>query len=69
MRSLLISAAVTALLVAGSTASPAAMKEVSYPAVKVQLPDAYKPDAAFAKMQKSLTDAVAKKIHKRCSRL
>ena len=46
-------------MVAANIASLAAMKEVPYPLVKLQLDEAYTPDAAFAKMQKSLADAVA----------
>jgi len=61
VRNLLISVAAMAVMAAGVAASSAATKEVPYPAVKVQLPDAYKPDAAFAKMQRSLADAAGKK--------
>jgi hypothetical protein len=61
MRGLLIYASAAAFLVAANIASLAAMKEVPYPLVKLQLDEPYTPDAAFAKMQKSFADAVAKK--------
>jgi hypothetical protein len=61
MRGLRIYATAAAFMVAANVASPAAMKEVPYPLVKLQLDEAYTPDAAFAKMQKSFADAVAKK--------
>jgi hypothetical protein len=60
MRGLLIYASAAACMVA-TNASLAAMKEVPYPLVKLQLDEAYTPDVAFAKMQKSFADAVAKK--------
>jgi hypothetical protein len=60
MRGLLICASAAAFMVA-TNASLAAMKEVPYPLVKLQLDEAYTPDAAFAKLQKSFADAVAKK--------
>jgi hypothetical protein len=61
MRGLRICATAAAFMAAADVASPAAMKEVPYPLVKLQLDEAYTPDAAFAKMQKSFADAVAKK--------
>jgi hypothetical protein len=57
----LICAAAAALLSAGSGTSLAAMKEISYPAVKVQLAQEHKPDDAMNKLRKALADAVAKK--------
>jgi hypothetical protein len=61
MRGFVVSVTVAACAVAANTACLADVKEVAYSAVKVQLPDAFHPDAAFQKMQKSLADAVAKK--------
>lgn len=61
MRDLAILVTAMAFAIAADTACLAAVKEVAYPAVKVQLPDAYHADAAFRKMQKSFADAVAKK--------
>jgi len=61
MRGLLIYATAAAFLVATGIASHAAMKEVPYPLVKLRLDEAYTPDGAFAKMQKSFADAIAKK--------
>ena len=39
----------------------AAIKKVPYPEVKVEIVEAYKPDAAFEAMRKKFSDAVAKK--------
>jgi hypothetical protein len=61
MRSLVISATSAALIVATNTASLAAVKEVPYTAVKVELAEAYTPNAAFEKMRNAFADAVAKK--------
>ena len=61
MRSLKTAAAAAALLIAANAAALAEVKQVPYPAVKVQLADAYKPDAAFERMQRALADAVARK--------
>src|SRR2546428_69488 len=61
MRSPLISATAAAFLAASNTASPAAVKEIPYQAVKVELTETYTPDAAFEKMRKSFAEAVAKK--------
>lgn len=62
MRSLFMTAAAaTACLLATNAASLAQVKSVPYPAVKVELAEAYKPDAAFEKMRKAFADAVAKK--------
>jgi len=61
MRGLLVGAGAAAFMVAACVSPQAAVKEVPYPLVKLQLDEAYTPDAAFAKMQKSFADAVAKK--------
>jgi hypothetical protein len=61
MHGLFVCAAAAAFTIATNIASLAAMKEVPYPLVKLQLDQAYEPDAAFAKMQKTFADAVAKK--------
>ncbi len=61
MRSLLIPAAVAALLAATTAAAVAEVKQVRYPAVDAKLADTYAPDAAFASMQSSLAAAVAAK--------
>jgi hypothetical protein len=61
MRRLVISAAAIALLAAATAASADDVKQVPYPEVKVQVPEQYKPDAAFTKLQKSISDAVASK--------
>src|ERR1700736_2014696 len=61
MRGLFIFGIAAAYMVATNTASLAAVKEVPYPAVKVELAEAYTPDAAFEKMRKAFAEAVAKK--------
>jgi len=61
MRGLFICASAAAFISATGVACHAAMKEVPYPLVKLQLDEAYTPDAAFAKMRNSFADAVAKK--------
>lgn len=61
MRSLVISATSAAFMVATNTASLAQVKEVRYTAVRVELAEAYQPDAAFEKMRKAFAEAVAKK--------
>jgi hypothetical protein len=61
MRSLLIPAAVAALLAATTAAAVAEVKQVRYPAVDAKLADTYAPDAAFASMQGSFAAAVAAK--------
>lgn len=61
MRHSIVPAAVIVLLSAGTAASADDVKQVPYPEVKVQIPEQYKPDAAFARLQKSLPDAVAGK--------
>jgi hypothetical protein len=60
MRGLLVCASAAAFMIATAIPSQAAVKEVPYPLIKLQLDEAYTPDAAFAKMQKSFADAVAK---------
>jgi hypothetical protein len=52
-------AAVAALVLA--VPASAAVKKVAYPEVKVEVLEAFKPDAAFEAMRKALADAVAKK--------
>jgi hypothetical protein len=55
-------AAATLLITAAlGTASFAGVKKVPYPEVKVTISEAYKPDAAFEKMQATFADAVSKK--------
>jgi hypothetical protein len=61
MRRLAVTAAAIVLLAGANAASADDVKQVPYPEVKVQVPEQYKPDAAFAKLQKSLSDAVAGK--------
>jgi hypothetical protein len=61
MRDLAILVTAAAIAIGAGTACLADVKEVAYPAIKVRLSDAYHPDAAFQKMQKSFADAVAKK--------
>lgn len=56
----------TALSIAAITCAPAlpasaAIKKVPYPEVKVEVAEAFKPDAAFEAMRKKFSDAVAKK--------
>jgi hypothetical protein len=55
--------AASAVVLALALGSPAAMalNRVPYPEVKVEVSDAYKPDAAFNAMRKAFSDAVAKK--------
>lgn len=57
----LYAAALAAAIVMGSAPAAADVKKVPYPAVKVELSEAYKPDAAFETMRKSFTDAVGNK--------
>jgi len=64
MRSLFVSVAASACLLVTNAASVAQVKSVPYPAVKVEVAEAYKPDAAFEKMRKAFVDAVAKKDSK-----
>jgi hypothetical protein len=45
----------------GLGCAEAAVKKVSYPEVKVQLVDAFQPDAGFETLRKAFVDAVAKK--------
>jgi len=61
MRSLLVWITAAAFIFAANAKSQAAMKEIPYPAVKVELAQAYTPDAAFEKMQKLFAEAVAEK--------
>jgi hypothetical protein len=57
---LIVTTAAIAACVLALPAS-AAVKKVAYPEVKVELVEAFKPDPAFEKMRKALSDAVAKK--------
>jgi len=61
MRRLL--SAPTAVLIVLALAGPAGAvpKKVAYPEVNVEVPDPFKPDAAFAAMRKAFTEAAAKK--------
>ena len=61
MRGLLMLATTAILTVAMNAPSQAALKEVPYPAVNVELAESYFPDAAFGRMRSALADAVAKK--------
>jgi hypothetical protein len=54
-------ATAAAFMVATTIAALGAMKEMPYPLIKLQLDEAYTPDAGFTEMQKSFADAVAKK--------
>jgi hypothetical protein len=53
--------AAAALLAAASNASADDVKQAPYPEVKVQIPEEFKPDPAFARLKKSIADAVAAK--------
>jgi hypothetical protein len=61
MHRLLIGVAAAALIAASCGVSQAAVKEIAYPAVKVDLTREHKPDDAMNKMRKAFADAVAKK--------
>jgi hypothetical protein len=61
MRRLLICATVAASLAAISDASFAAVKQIAYPAIKVDIAQEHKPDDAMNKMRKAFADAVTKK--------
>jgi hypothetical protein len=61
MRRLFICAAAAAGIATTPAASPAAVKEIAYPAIKVDIAPEHKPDAAMDKLRKSFADAVAKK--------
>lgn len=61
MRYWIVPAAAAVFFAAGAAANAEDVKQVPYPEVKIQIPEQYKPDAAFAKLQKSLSDAVAGK--------
>jgi hypothetical protein len=52
---------IAALACALALPAIAAIKKVPYPEVKVELAEAFKPDAAFEAMRKKFSDAVAKK--------
>ena len=55
--------AVSVAAIASALALPAsaAIKKVPYPEVKIEVAEAYKPDAAFEAMRKKFTEAAAKK--------
>jgi hypothetical protein len=53
--------AIAAIACALALPASAAVKKVPYPEVKVDLAEAFKPDAAFEAMHKKFRDAVAKK--------
>ena len=59
VRSIVPIAAIAAFMLA--LPAGAAVKKVPYPEVKVEIAEAFKPDAAFETMRKALSDAVAKK--------
>jgi len=61
MRRLLICATAAAGLAAMSDAALAAVKQIAYQAIKVDIAEEHKPDDAMNKMRKSFADAVAKK--------
>jgi hypothetical protein len=61
MRRLLIGTAAAAYMAALPGGSHAAVKEIAYPAVKVDITQEHKPDDAMNKMRKAFADAVAKK--------
>jgi hypothetical protein len=61
MRNSWIITSAAAVLVATTCALSAAVKDVPYPAVKVELGEAYTPDAAFEKLRKAFAEAVQKK--------
>lgn len=63
MQRLVIPLAIAAIILSATVtgASAADVKQVPYPEVKVQIAEQYQPDAAFAKLQKSFSDAVAGK--------
>ena len=52
---------IAAIACALALPASAAIKKVPYPEVKVELAEAFKPDAAFEAMRKKLSDAIAKK--------
>ncbi len=61
MRPYVLSAIAAAIAAMLGALPAAALKNVSYPEVKVKVSDAYKPDADFQKMREAFTDAAAKK--------
>jgi len=61
MRHWTVTAAAITLLATVAAASADEIKQVPYPEVKVQVPELFKPDAGFLRMQKTLYDAVEKK--------
>jgi hypothetical protein len=61
MRNLFLCTAAATVLATTTAPSNAAIKEISYPAIKVELTALYTPDAPFEKMRKELADVVTKK--------
>ena len=56
-----VTAAAITLLATAAAASADEIKQVPYPEVKVQVPELFKADAGFQKMQKTLMDAIESK--------
>ena len=56
-----VTAAAITLLATAAAASADEIKQVPYPEVKVQVPELFKADAGFQKMQKTLIDAIENK--------
>jgi hypothetical protein len=52
---------IAAIACALALPASAAVKKIAYPEVKVEIAEAFKPDAAFEAMRKKISDAVAKK--------
>jgi hypothetical protein len=61
MRSLLKFTTAAAFVAAANVASYAAIKEINYPAVKVETPTLFTPDANFEKMRTALAEIITKK--------
>src|SRR5947207_9620824 len=61
MRGLLMFTTTAIAAAAMSTVASAAIKEITYPAIKVDITPLHTPDAAFEKMRKELSEAAAKK--------
>lgn len=63
MQRLVLPLAIAAVILSAADTGASAddVKQVPYPEVKVQIAEQYRPDAAFSKLQKSFSDAVAGK--------
>lgn len=61
MRVVAIISTVAALMLPLAMSAAGAVKQVSYPEIKVEMPEAYEPDAAFETMRKALVEATARK--------